>query len=134
MQAGRIQVFYTQLGSIIIYSRPMNLADNKSFAPSIYRNFGTGSSSGGNAFFDGTRGINLSGGTDPCSEGVGNLLIKRPSGWFCLPTISGPQKGWWVPPSSELEGPEQVYNIYILEEHFKMEGFHMVRDLLRQGD
>ena len=110
MHAGRANsVFYTQLGSIIIYSRPMNLADNKRFAPSIYRNFGTGSSFGGNAFSDGTRGINLSGGTDPCSEGVGNLLIKRPSGWFYLPTISGPQKGWWVPPSSELEGPEQVY-------------------------
>ena len=99
-------VFYTQLGSN--YSRPMGIADNKRFAPPIYRNSGTGSSSGGNAFSDGARGINLSRGTDPCSE-RGNLLIKRPSGWFCLPTISGPQKGWWVPPSSELEDPEQVH-------------------------
>ena len=103
----------------------MGLTDNKRLMPSIYLNSGTGSSSGGNAFSDGPRGINLSGGTDPCSE-RGNLLIKRPSGRFCLPTISGPQKGWWVPPSS--------LNKYILEEHFKMEGFHMVRDLVRQGD
>ena len=86
----------------------MGLTDNKRLMPSIYLNSGTGSSSGGNAFSDGPRGINLSGGTDPCSE-RGNLLIKRPSGRFCLPTISGPQKGWWVPPSSELEGPEQVH-------------------------
>ena len=46
----------------------------------------------------------------------------------------------------ELEGPEQIHprgpsgvnlkalNKYILEEHFMMEGFHMVRDLVRQGD
>ena len=86
----------------------MGLTDNKRFAPFIYRNSGTGSSSGRNAFSNGARGINLSGGMDPCSE-RGNLLIKRPSGRFCLPTISDPQKGWWVPPSSELEGPEQVH-------------------------
>ena len=28
----------------------------------------------------------------------------------------------------------KALNKYILEEHFKMEGFHMVRDLVRQGD
>ena len=28
----------------------------------------------------------------------------------------------------------KTLNKYILEEHFKMEGFHMVRDLVRQGD
>ena len=87
----------------------MGLADNKRFGPSIYRISGTGNSSGGNVFSDGARGINLSRGTDPCSE-RGIFLIKIPSGWFCLPTISGTQKRWWVPPSSELEGPEQVHS------------------------
>ena len=77
----------------------MGLTDNKRFAPSIHLNSGTGRSSSGNAFPDGARGINLSGSTDPCSEG-GNLLAKRPPGWFCLPIISGPQIGWWVSPSS----------------------------------
>ena len=86
----------------------MGLTGNKRFAPSIHCNSGTRSSSGGNAFPDGARDVNLSGSTDPCSEG-GYLLAKRPSGGFCLPTISGPQKGWWVSPSSELEGPEQVH-------------------------
>ena len=86
----------------------MGLADNKRFAPFIYRNSGTGSSSGRNAFSDGARGINLSGGTDPTSEG-GNFLTKRPSGRFCLPTILGPQKGWWIPLNSELEGYEQLH-------------------------
>ena len=28
----------------------------------------------------------------------------------------------------------KALNKYILEEHFIMEGFHMVRDLVRQGD
>ena len=86
----------------------MGLTGNKRFAPSIHCNSGTGSSSGGNAFPEGARDVNLSGSTDPCSEG-GYLLAKRPSGGFCLPTISGPQKGWWVSSSSELEGPEQVH-------------------------
>ena len=98
-------IFCTQLGSN--YSRPMGLTDNKRFAPSIHCNSGTESSSSGNAFPDGARDVNLSRNTDPCLEG-GYLLAKRPSGRFCLPTISGPRKGWWVSPSSELEGPEQV--------------------------
>ena len=70
----------------------MGLADNKRFAPSIHCNSGTGSSSGVNAFPDGARDVNLSGGTDPCSEG-GCLFAKRLLGRFCLPTISGPQNG-----------------------------------------
>ena len=90
----------------------MGLTDNKRFAPSIHYNsldnFGTGNSSGRNAFPDEARDVNLSGSTDPCSE-EGYLLAKRPSGRFCLPTISGPQKGWWVSPSSKLESPEQVH-------------------------
>ena len=96
-------IFYTQLGSN--YSRPMGFTDNKRFAPSIHCDSSTGSSSGGNAFPDGARDVNLSGSTGPRSEG-GYLLAKRPSGG---PTISGPQKGWWVSPSSKLEGPEQVH-------------------------
>ena len=28
----------------------------------------------------------------------------------------------------------KALNIFIQEEHFKMEGFHMVKDLMRQGD
>ena len=119
--------FYTQLGSN--YSRPMYLADNKRFVPSIHRNFGAGSSSGRNAFPDGAGDVNLSGGTDPGSEG-GDLLAKRPSGWFCLPTISGPKKDGGFRPVVNLKS----LNKYTLEEHFKIEGFHMVRDLVRQGD
>ena len=84
----------------------MGLADSRRCAPSIYCSPGTGSSSGGNALPGGIRGGNLSGSSDPCSEG-GNLLAKRPSSRFCLP---GSQKEWWVPPSRELEGPEPVHS------------------------
>ena len=58
------------------------------------------------------------------------MLAKRLSGQFCLPTISGPQKGWWVLPSGNLK----TLNKYIIEEHFQIDGFHMVRNLVRQVD
>ena len=100
--------------------RPMGLTHNTRLAPYVHRDSGARSSCGRNVFPDGARGINFSGSTYHCLK-RGNLLAKRPSGRFCLPTNSDSQKGWWVLPSGDL-------NRYILEEHFKMEGLHMVRN------
>ena len=90
--------------------------------------------------FRGAAELDFSGNTNINSKGSGELTGTSPSRLH-LPVVSGPQKS--LPFNNKKEkkdgGFQPVVNLkalnkFIQEEHFKMEGFHMVRDLVRQGD
>ena len=72
------------------------------------------------------------------SSEVESMLEKQASnnscatqqGEFYITNICGPQKGWGLSPVINLK----VLNLLVVEEHFKVEGFHMVKDLVENKD
>ena len=80
-------------------------------------------------FFRGAGEHGFSGNTNINSKGSSELTGTS-AGWLCLPVVSGPWKRWWFPSSGKLESPQH----FIQKEHFKVKGFYMVRDLVKQGD
>ena len=79
--------------------------------------------------FRGAAELDFSRNTNVNSKGSGELTGTSPSR-LRLPVVSGPQKRWGFQPVVNLK----ALNKFIQKEHFKMEGFHMVRDLVRHGD
>ena len=59
-----------------------------------------------------------------------NNSCATQQGEFYITSICGPQKGWRLSPVINLK----VLNLLVVEEHFKVEGFHMVKDLVENKD
>lgn len=73
-------------------------------------------------------------------DGAGNHLLavqrsnntsdQEPKGRFHLDTISGSQKGWQNAASDQFK----ALNVFVKSQHFKIEGIHLIRGLMVQGD
>ena len=63
---------------------------------------------------------------------TGNKCSPTRSGRLCLSDSLGLQNGWWLTPGPVVN--LKPLNKFVAEEHFKVEGFHMVKDLVNSGD
>ena len=121
-------IFQFNLGTN--YSRPLGLASNQGLPNRVCKNpnsekFTESTSPVSGQEINSRQGsIRITG--EACNS-LGESTSSR--GGFCKFPVCSPQERGRQPPGSQPETPKPL-----AYEHFKMEGIHMLKDLLKQGD
>ena len=103
---GADQTFHSQLGPND--TRLVGITDHAGVLTTANNYAGARGSTCRDGVFRGTAELDFSRNTNVNSKGSSELTGSSPAR-FCLPAVSGPQKGWRFPASSELEGPQQIH-------------------------
>ena len=103
---GANQTFHSQLGPD--NTRLVGITDRAGVLATANNDAGARGSTCRDGVFRRAAELDFSGNTDVNSKGSSELTGSS-SDRFCLPAVSGLQKGWWFPAGSELEGLQQIH-------------------------